>query len=290
MRILLLILFCITGTLYSQDSTFCRVTQFVGTDSVNAKEELTIVYNARGQKISETYGRFEESCLSYLIGYSVRYTYNDTLIAEKIVAAKQESVRRYVYAYDEKGRVKTESKFVWVADPGATPGPRTATTQSNVVNGKWNQVGLATISYDTKGRKTTWDASRLWDSNENMEKWEYDDQNRVTSHQVYGHGKLLRKTDYTYYDGGYRYWVIRYGQEGELLHENEQGQNYQSMIVHVVKLNKNGKIVSETLSGESGVLQCTLEYSYDKSGRLSRTKTYDASGGAMTTHVYNYQK
>jgi hypothetical protein len=290
MRILLLILVCISGNLFSQDSTFCRVTQFIDEDSANAKEELTIVYNSRGRKISETYGRFEETCLSYCIGYTVRYVYNDTLLVEKTESYRHERPCRYVYTHDEKGRVKTESKFVWIADQAATPGPLTAAGQTNAVNGKWNQVGLATISYDLKGRKISWDATRLWDANMNMEKWEYDDLNRVTSHQVYGHGKLLRKTDYTYYEGGYRFWVIRYGQEGELLHENEQGQNYQSMIVHVVKLDKNGRKYSETLSGETGVQQCSMYFYYDKDGKLIRSRTYDSLGTGITTHVYNYQK
>lgn len=288
---LLIFLLTFTFTVVAQDSTFCRVMQFSDEDSANAKEQLTIVYNQRGQVTSETYGRFEVNCLNYNIGYSVKYVYNDTLLVEKIESVKQESPYRYVYTYDELGRVKTESKFVWIIDPGATPVHRPGMpVETNVVGGKWNQVGLASISYDTKGRKILYDATRLSDRNENMEKWQYDDQNRITCHEVFGHGKLLRKTDYTYYEGGYRKWEVYYTADGDLKSEMEDGQGYQSIRITIYTLDKSGRILTEKLTTEKGIDQCIKYYWYDKQGRIIRTTCYDKVGIGMTTHVYNYPK
>jgi len=290
MRIpLLCLLLFISVNIFGQDSTVCHVMQFHEEDSADAKEELTIVYNNRGQVISETYGRFEENCLNYRIGYSVRYTYNDTLLTEKLVNEKQKSPVKYVYTHDEKGRVKTESKFVWITDPGATPVHRPGMADNaNTVAGKWNQVGLAAISYDDKGRKVSYDATRLCDKNENLEKWEYDEQNRVATHQVFAHGKLVRKTDYTYFEGGYRCWEINYDAEGDLKNEMEEGQGYQAMIIHIYTLDKNGHVLSERITNEKGVEQCTLFYTYDRKWRVVRTVRHDNAGSGGTTHIYKY--
>lgn len=277
--------------LVAQDSTVCHVTQFFDEDSANAKEQLTIVYNHRGKVLSEKYVRFEQSCLFYWIGYSVRYYYTDTLLTEKIESEDQKAPTRYVYTYDDKGRVKTESKFRWIADPGAMPVHAPGMpSQTTTVTGKWNQVGIANISYDDKGRKVLWDATRLHDKKENMEKWEYDDQNRIASHQIYSRGKLTCKTDYTYYEGGYRCWDINYNSEGSMNHEMEEGQGYQSMLIHAYTFDKVGRVSTEKLSSEKGVLQCTMGFSYDKSGRLARTVRHDALSGGITYHVYSYSK
>ncbi len=301
MRIsLLILLFCFSTSAFAQparvtqsggDSTICHVMQFFDEDSANAKEQLTIVYNHRGKVLSEKYIRFQRNCLFYWIGYSVRYYYTDTLLTEKIENEDQKAPIRFVYTHDEKGRVKTESKFKWIADPGATPVhrpgmPEEATT---TVAGKWNQIGIATISYDDKGRKIAWDATRLHDKKENLEKWEYDDQNRISSHQIYSRGKLTCKTDYMYYEGGYRCWDINYDSEGSLSHELEEGQGYQPTSIHAYTFDKAGRIGTEKLSNEKGTLQCTIYYSYDKSGRLARTVIYDALSG-ITYHVYNYSR
>jgi|GEM_PF-2891867 hypothetical protein len=273
------------------DSVVCRVMEFLDQDSLQTKEQATLVYNNRGQLISETYFRFQETCLFYHVGYSVRYTYKDTLLVEKVLSVKQRNPSKYTYTHDEKGRVKTESKFVWVPDPGAVPGHRPGMPAENTtVSGKWNQVSYATITYDAKGRKISWDATRLHDGNENLEKWEYDDQNRVTTHQIYAHGKLAHKTDYTYYDGGYRYWEINYTSEGDLASDREQGDGYKSMIIHAVTLDKNGKIRTEELTSEKGDKQCSKTFYYDKDGRFMKTVTYDYLSGALITYVYKRAK
>jgi hypothetical protein len=123
-----------------------------------------------------------------------------------------------------------------------------------------------------------------------MEKWEYDDQNRVTTHQVFAHGKLTRKTDYTYFEGGYRCWEIHYDSEGDLKNEMEEGQGYQAMIIHVYSLDKSGHVLSEKITNEKGVAQCTTYFSYDKRWRIVRSMRYDNLSGGSTTHVYNYPK
>jgi hypothetical protein len=270
--------------------------QFYDQDSTKAEEQLTLVYNSRGQIISESYGpRYYEHCLSIQVNYTVRYIYTDTLLTEKIVTGKQKNPERTVYAYNEQGRVKTESKFEWVPDPGAVqphrPGmggvPEKNRDTTRTVAGKWNQVSLAKITYDDKGRKITWDATRLHDENENMQKWEYDDQNRIASHSIYGHGKLKSKTDYTYTATGYRYWTVYYGQDGELKHENETGQDYRPMETHVVTLDKNGRIYNDKQVNGKGVQQCSTYYYYDNAGRIARTIFYD---DGSTTHIYNYRK
>jgi hypothetical protein len=153
------------------------------------------------------------------------------------------------------------------------------------------QVSLATITYDDKGRRTQWDASRLHNSAETNVKWEYDDQNRVTSEKTaMRNGRIVRRTDYQYFDWGYRHWTINYDNEGNPRHELEAGQGYQPMIIHAVYIDKQGRVEKDVTSDEKSRPSGTTQYRYDAKGRVVREITQPAGNDPAITLVYKYSK
>ncbi len=293
MRIFLLcFLMSVVGCVFAQDSTTCVVTRyFDARDTSKHEPDRKITFDNRGRIICEqsfsTAVEMDESF--YKTGDITRYVFSDSLLTEKVETPYQKNPVKTVYTYNEKGKCIRESKFVWEANYTAAPVKPGMGQGAAVVSGKWNQVSEATITYDEKGRKIAWDASRLHNSSTNMYKWTYDDQNRVTSYQSFKRGgRLLEKIDYQYFDWGYRYWTINYSDDGTPRHELEKGQGYKSMLIHAVTVDKIGHVAEDKVTDETGKAHHSTKYFYDKKGRMEKEIEYNADGEQNDVWLYRY--
>lgn len=283
-----LVLFLMSGVVCAQDSTLCEVYRFTGKDSLAQMLIANQTLNSRGRIIHEY--RKENTSTGEAANenyFEERFTFRDTLITE-CVQNNSGKITKYVYEYDEQGRRFRESVFNWELDQ--TQNFQQQATGRNDVKGKWVQVSLATIAYDAKGRKMQWDASRLHNTAETNVKWEYDDQNRVTSEKTtMRNGRIVRRTDYQYFDWGYRYWTINYDADGNPRHELEAGQGYQPMIIHAVSVNKAGRAEKDVTSDEKGITRGTVRYQYDAKGRIAREISQRSGQDDTITLVYHYK-
>lgn len=277
--------------LNAQDSTTCVVFRHSGTDTSIKEIDRKITFDSRGRIIYEAsfFSTTERDPGFYVSGNNVRYVYKDSLLTEKVESDYNENPVKSVYSYNEKGQCTHESRFVWEPNHTAAPVKPGGGQGVATVSGKWNQVSDANITYDLKGRKIMWDAGRLHNGSENMYKWTYDDQNRLTSYETYKRGgRITKKTDYTYTENGYRYWNIEYSDDGTPRHELEKGQGYSSMLVHVVTLDKSGRIIEDKISDETGKARHSMKYYYDNKGRVSKEIRYNSRGEQGDLYFYQY--
>jgi hypothetical protein len=291
MRFLLLILVSISGNLLSQDSTTCVVTRYFGTDTSSKEIYRKITFDSRGRIISEAsfYSATEVDEGFYKTGHVTRYVFSDSLLTEKVETRYGENPLKSVYTYNEKGQCTHESGFSWEPNHTAAPVKPGGGQGAATVSGKWNQVSDAVITYDQKGNKIMWDASRLHNSSENMYKWTYDEKGRVTSYETYKRGaRLIKKTDYQYVADGYRYWNIEYSDDGTPRHELEKGQGYRTLFIHAVTLNKASKMVEDKVSDESGKMRHSMKYWYDEKGRIEKEVKYYHDGKLNDVYIYKY--
>lgn len=291
---LILFLLAITGSIIAQDSTTCKVYQYYGTDSSVNPVVKWITFNAQGKIRYERVQNYAEQEITGFIenGSSFQYTYNDTMIAEVTETHFNGPTIKRKYEYDIKGKRIRESIFIWEMNQSSGPMHYPVTVGAPAdPGGTWKQVSEARITYDDKGRKILWDASRLHNTAENMYKWEYDDQNRITSYQAYNRGGRLNwKNDYQYFDWGYRFWTIKYDVDGTPCHELEPGQGYQPMIFHTITYDKNGRVLEDKVSDEKSNSRGRSVYWYDWYGRKTRVVYYNSSQEQSVTHTYRYSK
>jgi hypothetical protein len=290
--LLLLVFFCCTGALTAQDSITCKVYQFFGTDSGAQEVAIKMVHNLRGQL---TYKHVRNHSTQGNTGFIENgseywYTYNDTFLTEVVHQAFNGTKTKTVYTY-ENARLIRESRFNWELNQAPQPyRPPGMPGVSNEPAGKWNQVTEARIAYDAKGRKISWDASRLHYEAVNLYKWEYNDDNKVATYQGFRRGgQVAWKQEYQYFEWGYRYWTAVYNESGEMRHELEPGQGHQPMIIHTVTLNKDGRIAEDKESDEKSNPRGSIVYSYDKTGRVLRDVCYNEKQEKAVTHIYQYR-
>lgn len=262
-----------------------------GSDTSIKEIDRKITFDSRGRIIYEAsfFSTTDRDPGFYVSGNNVRYVYKDSLLTEKVETEYNTNPVKSVYTYNEKGQCTRESRFVWEANHTAAPIQPGGGQAAATVSGKWNQVTEATITYDQKGNKIMWDAGRLHNSSENMYKWMYDDQRRVTSFETYKRGgRIKKKTDYQYIESGYRYWNIEYSDDGTPRHELEKGQGYKPMWIHAITLDKSGKIIEDKISDETGQPGHTTKYYYDKKGRVAKEVRYNGRGEQDDLYIYKY--
>lgn len=214
------------------------------------------------------------------------YFYNDTFLTKWIYVNGIGDSSRMEFTYDVTGRLTRQSqydlKFIMTGpytDEGPTGSKR-----------RWVQTSLVNFSYDQKGRKILYDATRLHYTPQNMYKWEYDDQNRVIRQESYSRGKLTWKEDYQYFDWGYRYWRTWFDLEGNMRHEfSPESPQYYPLLFFACKLDKQGRITEERITDEKQKLRGRTVTAYNSQGRIARTVNYNTEDKQAVTHIYEYK-
>lgn len=281
--------FIFSGLLFAQDSTTCVVYQFYETDSATRIIVNNLTLNSRNKVIYEKRRDIAGQNFSLEFWQETRNVYSDTVITE-VYTNFSGSKSKYVYEYDQLGRRYRESIFDWRMEQSQDFQHHSGPGSDNL-KGKWEQVSLATITYDQNGNKIQWDATRLHNTQETTIRWEYDEQNRVTSEKTFSrNGRKIHQKDYQYFEWGYRYWIINYDAEGNPRHELEGGQGYQPMIIHVVLLDSLGRIVKDATSDEKSTPRGTIKYSYDLRGRIVRQVNELPGDEPVVVQVYKYSK
>lgn len=288
---------CVTLLIFSslllsaQVSPRCEVYQYFGTDSINKSLAQVITYNSRGQMVTQQYINWKSTEQEGTDNGTYTYVYADTFLTTRYYGSDDGDSTRMTYQYDASGKVSKWSYFELksVGNTGGFVRPGDG-TNSNNMGRRWEQTSEVNFVYDSKGRKITYDATRLHYSAQNMYKWEYDDLNRVTVQTSYSRGRITWREDYQYFDWGYRYWRIWYDESGNPRHENKESYAYWPLYFYNCTLDKQGRVSEERITDENKKLHGRTVTSYMKSGQLARTVYYNAQDVQSVTHIYVYIK
>lgn len=288
MRYAVVFVFLFIGDLLSAQVTRCEVKQYFGTDSLNATFAKIITYNSCGQMITEQYIGWKKNEQEESPDGTFTYIYNDTFLTRWIYGSAIGDSSRTEFTYDAGGKLTQQSFFELKEIGGRGPGDAHLDPQQLPL--RWVQTSIVNFSYDEKGRKILYDATRLHYTPQNMYKWEYDDQGRVIKQESYSRGKLTWKEDYQYFDWGYRYWRTWYDFEGNMRHEfSTETPQYYPLLFFACKMDKQGRIIEERIVNEKQVLQGRTTTHYNTQGRIVRTVNYNANDKPAVTHVYIYK-
>lgn len=277
--------------LCAQDGYICEVKQYEGTDSAHAIVARTMTYNSRGQLITEKFQGWKDSKEESTPDGLYTYFYNDTVLTGWKYGSDTGDSSRVEFQYDANGKLIRQSTFQWkLLEGGGTRRVMTPDGMREEPMRRWEQTSLITYSYDDKGRKILYDATRLHYSPLNMYRWEYDEQGRIASHTSYTRGRITWKEDYQYFDWGYRYWRTWYDFEGNLRHEaGEENPSYYPLLFYTCTRDKQGRITEESVSNEKQKLQKRTATYYNKEGRITKTICYNSENKPAVTHIYVYR-
>ena len=277
----------------SQAQSVCEIFQLEHSDSTNSRLACVKSYNARGQLVNEKFTGFRDGATVTPDG-EYFYTYSDTTLTGWLLVQSTGDSIKMKFEYNAAGQLARQSYFVRRALPteGSKSDPNTIATGPAMQGaGTWMQTSLVNFSYDSKGRKILYDATRLHYSPQNMYKWEYDEQDRVVKQESYSRGRLTWKEDYQYFDWGYRYWRTWYDSEGNMRHEYDQeSSQYWPLYFFTVKTDKQGRETEIRVTNEKQKLHERTEIFYGSNGKILRKKYYDASDQLILTHIYNHKE
>lgn len=288
----LFVCFLISTALNAQ--SVCEIWQFAGDDSTNKTLAKKITYNDRGQKIADFTNGYKTGAVMDADGSSV-YTYLDTLLVGWTAAYTNGDSSRMKLEYNDKGQLIRQSLFEREATLQEISDKYPGTIQLNTgpLNpnaGKWIQTSLVNYSYDSKGRKILYDASKLHYTSQNIYKWEYDDRGRVIKHQSFTGPKLIWQEDYQYFDWGYKYWRVWYDEGGNMRHENEYGSpGYWPLYIYNVKVDNKQREYQVFVTDEKQRMQEQTKTTYDEKDRVTRTEYYGPDNHVAITHIYVYR-
>lgn len=276
--------------LHAQDNPRCEVYQYFGTDSSSKTLAQIVKYNARGQMISQQYINWKDTDEVSTDNGTYTFIYSDTLLTKRFFGSDDGDSSRTEYVYDAYGKLIKQSFFELksVSNGGGYIRPGDGANAN--MGRRWEQTSEVNFVYDSKGRKITYDATRLHYTTQNMFKWEYDDQNRVTVQTSYSRGRITWREDYQYFDWGYRYWRIWYDDSGNPRHENKESYAYWPLYFYNVTLDKQGRVVEEKITDESKRLHGRTTTLYNKPGKVLRTVYFNANDEISITHNYVYLK
>lgn len=287
MRFVTVFLFLFVINLLPAQITRCEVKQYFGTDSLNATVAKIMTYNSRGQMITEQFIGWKKNEQEGTSDGTYTYFYNDTFLIKWIYGDPNGDSSRMEFTYDVTGRLTQQSLFKLKLVGGG--GPYTDDPRPVQVNLRWVQTSIVNFSYDQKGRKILYDATRLHYTPQNMYKWEYDDLNRVIKQESYSRGKLTWNEDYQYFDWGYRYWRTWYDFDGNMRHEfSPETPQYYPLLFFTYKLDKQRRIIEERITDEKQKLRGRTVTIYNAQGRIARTVNYNAEDKQAVTHIYEY--
>jgi hypothetical protein len=286
MRIPQLLCFLIISCNLFAQSSRCEVEQYIGIDSTNRKISKVITYTSTGLVASESWINWRETLSTGWGDGTFTYIYSDTLLQCSILVPKVGDSSKTIFEYNSAKQLIRESKYE--LKPIANTGPiRPGDGAKNSLGKRWEQTSEANIAYDDKGRKISYDATRLHTDRYDMYKWTYDDQNRITSQSAYVRGKIAWKKDYQYSATGYRYIFIQYDDEGTPRSELKDTPGYAPLYFYSITLDSKGRVSVQEITDESGKLVEKDVTFYNKEGRIARTHSYD-DRGALLIHKYIY--
>lgn len=218
------------------------------------------------------------------------FVYTDTFLTKRDFGSDDGDSSRMEYGYGPSGKLIKQSYFELKSVNNGGGYIRPGDGANGNMGRRWEQTSEVNFVYDSKGRKITYDATRLHYTTQNMFKWEYDDQNRVTVQTSYSRGRITWREDYQYFNWGYRYWRIWYDDSGNPRHENKESYAYWPLYFYNVTLDKQGRIVEEKVTDESKRLHGRTTTAYNKLGKVLRTVYFNSTDEISITHNYVYLK
>lgn len=238
--------------------------------------------------ISQQYLNWKASETEGVENGTYTYVYSDTLLVKRFFGSEDGDSSRMEYVYDAKGKLSQQKLFELKAVSNSGGYIRPGDGANANMGRRWEQTSEVNFIYDSKGRKVTYDATRLHYTSQNMYTWEYDDQNRVTVQKSYSRGRITWREDYQYFEWGYRYWRIWYDEAGNPRNENKESYAYWPLLFFTYTVDANGRVIRENISDENKKLHGRTDYYYQKNGKLSRTEYFNEKDVLSVTHRYVY--
>jgi len=274
--------------LSAQKNSRCEIFQYFGNDSANQSLAQVIIYNERGQMISQQYINWKVSEAEGTENGTYTFVYSDTFLVKRYFGSEDGDSSRTEYVYDAKGKLSQQKLFELktISNSGGYIRPGDGANAN--MGRRWEQTSEVNFIYDMKGRKITYDATRLHYTAQNMYTWEYDDKNRVTVQKSYSRGRVTWREDYQYFDWGYRYWRIWYDESGNPRNENKESYAYWPLLFFTYTVDAQGRVIRENISDENKKLHGRTDFYYQKNGKLLRTEYFNEKDVLSVTHRYVY--
>jgi len=263
----------------------CRIFQYSGIDSFNAKVTLTITYNDNGQITTEKYvgykttlydGSGDGICSYFYDSHQrlQRMDYNkDTMNPQKSIHNPEDGTRRQSYLYDSSGKliyVKSSSYLRKVMP--APPEFRNKWRHSYSLFPSWDKGSIMYYAYDSINRLIDKNAPKA--GQQNHYTFKYNTDNKLIEEDSYTDTTLLYRQLYTYSDSRYSnqvFWV-----------------DYPKGALFKFKLDKKGREVEDLALDDNGKIYRKIVTHYNDNNLIVKKICYNSDNKPVLTHIYQY--
>lgn len=271
-KLLLIFFFLFSICCFGQEIGYkCDIYQFFKNDTANTTIALMQTFNANGKVLSETYKGYEEDAVSGKSDGTYTYSYKDTFCITRTYSGISGDSTKTFYYYNNHGQLVRWELF--------TNG------LSFEKDRQWVKESEVFYSYDEKGRRVLYDATKLHFNTQNKYTWSYDSLGRIKSHHSYNNNELIWIEDYTYFDGGYSYATIWY-ENGQPTHR-QRGED-PTVYTFSFLVDDNGHIVKETITNEKGEQISVKNTTYNPEGKIIKVVAVNGDNEPEVTHLYVY--
>jgi len=281
---------------FGQHFTKCKIYQFPGTDSLSQKLVSEEIYNDKGRITSYYYKGYKESSSVSNTDVKNFDFYRDTLLILSTSIDENGDSGKTIYSYNASGQLIKEEFFRYEkrlrsdVDKGyGRPGGCIVTAADYEKERTWKQTSEINFSYDSRGNKILYDATKLHFTSQNKYTWTYDDSNRVVTYNSYDGDRLIWTEHYSYYQGGYKFTRTWYNADGSETQFNKESWDYWPQYTFTYQLNARGQITEERVTNEKGEAISSETKSYNANGKIARTTKFDSKGKPEITHIYVYE-
>ena len=282
-----LILLICCGFLNGQNFQRCDIYQYKGTDSLNKFISLTRLFNSSGQIVMETYKDYMRNASEGHLNRTYCYFYEDTLLVRRTSIDDEGDSTKISYYYNYKNQLIKRDYYTFERRVKENVEWYVLSDEDFEEERTWLQTSSIEYSYDEKGHKILYDATKLHYSIQNKYTWLYDSLGRVVEYYSFDNDRLIWLEEFTYFDDGYSFTRTWYDDQGNLRHLKEKW-DYSPQYTFTHKLNEKGQVIEKKVTDEKGEKGSKEITTYNSNGDIEKFTSYDSNEEPVITHIYVY--
>lgn len=281
---------------HGQYHNTCKIFEFFGSDSSHQQLAAKKIYNSKGRVSFIEIEKLHTDLQSYYPHRRQRNLYKDTALVSSTYIDDEGDCIKTKYNHDASGHRTRETRYTSEyrirkgVDKGLWGKDGCVVTAADYEKKRsWKKVSRIDYTYDKRGNRITYDATKLHYSSQNRYTWSYDSDSRITECSSFNDQRLIWTEKFTYFEGGYKYSRCWYDADGKPQHLKPENEGYHPLYTFTYQMNRKNKVIEITCINEKGGLNSKESFLYDKQNRLIRDVRFSPNGTIELTHIYTYE-
>jgi len=235
----------------------------------------------------ETYKNYMQNAVVGHVNRTYYYFYKDTLLTKRTSIDDKGDSTKILYYYNYKNQLIEQEHYTFERRIKKNVKWDVLSDEDFEEERTWLKISVIKYSYDERGNKILFDATKLHHTSQNKYTWVYDSLGRVIKHYSFDKKLLIWLEEFTYFDDGYTLTRTWYDNQGNPKHLKEKW-DYTPQYTSRYILNERGYVIERIVINEKGEKTNEEKTIYNSKGNIEKFTSYDKNGKPEITHIYVY--